>query len=121
MYGILPLLCRIIFCGLTQTQQLSAWADTAFISFYVRAPCIGSWSSALTIFRFVSVHHSDHGDPLHPHEDHQHRPAAHHQNHDHDRIRKSRGHHEEEQEDHSGDLPYLFNIIPRYLNYYETL
>ena len=29
----------LIFSGLTYAQQLSAWADTAFISFYYRAPC----------------------------------------------------------------------------------
>ena len=30
--------CAAYFFGLTLTQQLSAWADTALISYYLRAP-----------------------------------------------------------------------------------
>ena len=33
-YGSMPCMCCIIYLGLTQTQQLFAWADPAFISFY---------------------------------------------------------------------------------------
>ena len=33
-YGMMPCTCIIIFWGLTLTEEPSAWADTAFISFY---------------------------------------------------------------------------------------
>ena len=35
--GIVPCMCCIFFGGLTQTQHLYAWADTAFISYFQRA------------------------------------------------------------------------------------
>ena len=44
MSEIMPCMCCIIFGWLAQTQQLSAWADTALISYYLWAPaglCIG--------------------------------------------------------------------------------
>ena len=31
-FGIIPCMCYIIFLGLPSTQQLSGWADPAFIS-----------------------------------------------------------------------------------------
>ena len=34
MYGKLPCMCSILNFGFAQTQQLTTWADTAFISFY---------------------------------------------------------------------------------------
>ena len=33
MYGMLPHMCCLIFGSLTKTQQLTTWANTAFISF----------------------------------------------------------------------------------------
>ena len=47
-YGILPCVCYIIFGGLILTQQLSAWAETAFISSYLRAPWMGALRNLLS-------------------------------------------------------------------------
>ncbi len=51
----------------------------------------------------LPVHHPHHGDPVHSHENHQHRQTTNNQNDNPDRIGSGRSHHEKKQENHSGD------------------
>ena len=55
-YGIIPCMCCLNFLGWTKTQQLSAWADPAFISYYKRAPCLATLVRNLTCIQFRTFH-----------------------------------------------------------------